>query len=135
MLCPCCFSFFLPGNNCKQKFYSLKRIQRLKRKKKNSISIKNIIFLSQLTIEACEVKTKKKPKHLLTTFQCKKCKTLVVHDTTPLEFVDFKSHKPTTSNPSNRKSLQKVLLKSQIPKSNSSDKKELDLESFLQGFL
>lgn len=138
MVCPCCFLFFFPGNNCIQKFYNAKRIRRFKEKKnKPKSGIKNIIFSSQLLNEKKSVKKQKDT--LFTTFKCKDCKTLIVYDTMPLEFLEFKPEtqakltKPL--HPPKKETLQKVLQKSQIPKSNESGKKEMDLESFLQGFL
>lgn len=143
MVCPCCFSFFIPGQNCIQKYYNPKRIRRIKQEKKTSSSIKHLIYLSQLTtIENSEFKFAKKIDNscLWTTFKCKGCKTLIVHDTAPLEFSEHRPQpvKPTQSTAKSlpkKDHLQKILQKSQIPKAKESGKKDLDLESFLQGFL
>ena len=138
MVCPCCFKFFIPGKNCIQRFYTIKRIHRLKQKKNEAKSgIKCIIFSSQLLSSSSEKKsTKKKKETLFSTFKCKECKTLIVYDTAPLELLESKPEiKSMPAKPLKKESLQKVLQKSQIPKQSDSEKKEMDLESFLQGFL
>lgn len=140
MVCPCCFTFFFPGKNCNQRFYTIKRIRRIKQKKNDPKSeIKSMIFSSQLLSSSERNSTKKQKDVLFNTFKCKKCKTLIVYDTYPFEFMENKPEvqakqvKPI--NPPKKESLQKVLQKSQIPKSSDSVKKEMDLESFLKGFL
>lgn len=100
--------------------------------------IKHIIYSSQLF--SYEKTTFKGKDALFTTFKCTKCKSLIVHDNTPLEFSEFKpkavASKPVQPlNKPDRDNLQKVLQKSQVPKSSDSSKKEMDLESFLQGFI
>lgn len=140
MICPCCFTFFLPGRNCIQRFYTIKRIRRFKLKKNDPNSeIKSIVFSSQLLSSNEKNSAKKQKDALFNTFKCKKCKTLIIYDTYPLEFLENKPEvqakhmKPV--NPPKKESLQKVLQKSQIPKTSDFSKKEMDLESFLQGFL
>lgn len=140
MICPCCFTFFLPGTNCIQRFYTIKRIRRFKHKKNDPKSeIKSILFSSQLINSNEKNSAKKQKDTIFNTFKCKKCKTLIVFDIYPLEFlenkpeVQAKQMKPV--NPPTKESLQKVLQKSQIPKQSNFSKKEIDLESFLQGFL
>lgn len=76
---------------------------------------------------------------LFSTFKCSGCKSFIVYDTAPLEFdeqrteVHSKATKPL--NTPRKENLQKVLQKSQITKQSDSIKNEMDLESFLQGFL
>ena len=149
MVCPCCFSFFIPGRNCIQNFYTRSQIRKLKeqkRKNKNNKCaemnpdecIKHLIYSSQLF--SYEKTTVKGRGVLFTTFKCTKCKSLIVHDNTPLEFSEIKP-KASVSKPAqplnkpNRDNLQKVLQKSQLPKTSDSSKKEMDLESFLHGFI
>ena len=152
MVCPCCFSFFIPGQNCLQHFYTRPQIRKIKeQKRKNKKAktagstdnprnkeedIKYIIYSSQLFSYE---KTNYNKESLFTSFKCTKCKTLIVHDNTPLEFAEHNPKsliKPTqqTAKPS-RENLQKVLQKSQLPKASGSAKKEMDLESFLKGFI
>jgi hypothetical protein len=140
MVCPCCFTFFIPGTNCIQRFYTIKRIRRFKQKKHESKSrIKCIIFSSQLlnSSERISRKRREDKDSLFSTFECKACKTMIVYDSYPLELLENlpEQHQVKPSNPPKKESLQKVLQKSQIPKRNDSEKKEMDLESFLQGFL
>ena len=100
--------------------------------------IRYIIYSSQLF--SYDKSSSQNKESLLTTFKCTKCKTLIVHDNTPLEFTEFKvkaiisKSAQQTVKPS-RENLQKVLQKSQVPKASESGKKEMDLESFLNGFL
>ena len=99
-------------------------------------NIKNIIFSSQL--HGCKAQVKF--DSLVTTIECKECKTLLVNNLSPVEFQDYKSHQPITKDKTapvgpKKDNLQKALQKSQIPKNNEQSKKDLDLESFLQGFL
>lgn len=149
MVCPCCFTFFIPGKNCIQRFYTkneLKRIKKIKKKNKTgnvnescssdvlcgSSDIKYIIYSSQLSSYE---KIKYTKETLFTTFKCTKCKSLIVHDSSPLEFCELKHKisKPSAPNSKpNRENLQKVLQKSQ---SVGTVKKEMDLESFLKGFI
>lgn len=140
MVCSCCFTFFVPGENCIQRFHTIKKIRRFKgNKNKAKSGIKNILFSSQLLGSNEKNSNKKGKDKLFSTFKCKKCKTLIVYDNAPLEFLENKPEiqaklaKP--NNPPKKESLQKVLQKSQIPKQIDSGKKEMDLESFLQGFL
>lgn len=142
MVCPSCFSFFVPGKNCFQAFYTRKQIHKLKEQKRmnkksndsgKNDSIKFIIYSSQLFSHE---KTAREKEALFSTFKCTGCKSLIVHDNTPLEFAEFKPKaiiKPTsqTSKP-NREHLQKVLQNSKKP---DFEKKEMDLESFLSGFI
>lgn len=137
MVCPCCFSFFLPGINCFPNLYAMKRIRRLKSKShRASKNIKIIIFTSQLFGDKANLKS----ESIVTTINCKACKSLIVHDLSSLEFSEKRLQQPLliskpTSTVPKKDNLQKALQKSQISKSNDPQKKELDLESFLQGFL
>ena len=152
MVCPCCFSFFIPGRNCIQNLYSRPQIRKLKEQKRKYKTqkstdsktdmkedhIRYIIYSSQLF--SYDKSSSQNKESLLTTFKCTKCKTLIVHDNTPLEFTEFKvkaiisKSAQQTVKPS-RENLQKVLQKSQVPKASESGKKEMDLESFLNGFI
>lgn len=141
MVCPCCFTFYIPGKNCFQRFYAIQKIHRLKQKKTEAKSrIKCIIYSSQLLSSSCCKKSTNKQKDtVFCTFECKQCKTLIVYDTAPLEFLENKPEIKTLVvkpiNPLKKESLQKVLQKSQMQNQSDSEKKEMDLESFLKGFL
>ncbi len=138
IVCPCCFLFFVPGTNCIQKFHTIKQIRRFKEKKTKN-GIKSIIFSSQLIGVKDKNTMKKSIDACFTTFKCNGCKTFIVYDTAPLEFIEHQKEVQTKAakpvNPPRKENLQKVLQKSQIPKESDSAKKEMDLESFLQGFL
>lgn len=152
MVCPSCFSFFVPGKNCFQAFYTRKQIRKLKEKKRKAKksndpgngnedeAIKFIIYSSQLFSHEKTVEIKEK-EPLFCTFKCTGCKSLIIHDNTPLEFAEFKPRaisRPTQQSSKqqpSRDNLQKILQKSQLPKKSDSDNKELDLESFLNGFI
>lgn len=82
----------------------------------------------------------------MSTFKCKDCKALIVHDTSPLEFEIIEKQKQTKTqqkqnninSKAHKDNLQKYQIKSQIKISEQSattPEKELDLESFLKGFL
>lgn len=135
MTCPCCFSFFLPSLNCTQKFYAMKRIRRLRSKKeKIRRCINTLIFTSQLS--GCHPTLKS--DSIVTTIYCKECKTLIVFDLASLEIFDHKSMQPPSMpavSVPKRDILNKVLQKTKHSKTIDPPKKELDLESFLEGFL
>ena len=116
---------------------SIKQIRRFKK----SSRVKSIIFWSKLFGLTSKTDPSMEYKHIeavYSTFSCKLCKSLVVIDTNPLEFLEQKRN-PISANKhatlTKRSDIQKVLDKSNIIKKSENNAKELDLESFLQGFI
>lgn len=102
-----------------------------------------MFFSAQFSgIPESKEKYKYSPTALISTVKCKVCRSTIVHETSPLEFLNDLSSpaavKVTSSQQSSsvkkKESLQRMLSKSQESKPVLK-KDELDLESFLHGFL
>lgn len=136
MVCICCFNFFVPGFNCHQYFYSLKQIRRLKSKLKHY----NLIYVSRTFGSSENRINKSKPsKHIYSSFLCKGCNSLTIYDSCPLEFAETKQVRTNEAFLSTTKLMndfrKKIVSKNTLNNSNNNSAKEMDLESFLHGFL
>lgn len=123
MTCQHCFSLFLPSLNCSLKYVKRSRLQRLP---------KQTIRLSHLHVDAAYRSASGKDD-IIPVIRCSECKYFTIFDAMPVKLLEAppkSAPKPVTA-PVRKDVLQKAMaVKKDPPK-----KQEMDLESFLDGFL